>query len=300
MEDFDQYLSGKMDADERRRFEQKIAADPALQAELRVREGLRQLRLEAKVAQAGTARKEWERHRNWWRILVGCAIAGLVGLAIFVWVKKEPLPPKPPSTQRPNQDAAPTTKPSQPTEKEKVAPVLPEKKETKTERQPIAGVQPSNDQLPPPTDFPNLRGEEAGATELKHLLDQIWYAQYPPSGLKLDDAFAETDALLTGREYEKAYGKLQRLERKLPDNDTLRILKGYCLMYMGEGTEALRYLDGVGEQPLPTRYLLEWYRGQCLLLTGDKAGAKAIFERIAADPKHLYQQQGKTALRFLK
>ncbi len=176
----------------------------------------------------------------------------------------------------------------------------PEKKETKTERQPIAGVQPSNDQLPPPTDFPNLRGEEVEATELKNLLDQIWYAQYPPSGLKLDEAFADANALLVGREYGKAYGKLQRLERKLPDNDTLRILKGYCLMYMGEGTEALQYFDGVGEQQLPTQQLLEWYQGQCLLLSGDKAGAMMVFKKIADDPKHLYQQQGKTALRFLK
>ncbi|MBK8561942.1 MAG: hypothetical protein IPN76_00955 [Saprospiraceae bacterium] len=300
MEDFDQYLSGKMDAEGRRRFEQKIATDPALQAELRVREGLRQLRLEAKVAQASTARREWERHRNWRRILVGCAIAGLFGLAVFVWVKKEPLPPTPPATQWPNQEAAPTSEPLQPTDEEEIAPVLPEKKTTEPIQQPIAEAKPNLDQLPPPADFPNLRGEDVEAYELKKLLDQVWYAQYPPAGFKLDGAFEEADALLMGREYEKAYGKLQRLERKLPDNDTLRMMKGFCLMYMGEGTEAIRYFDAVGEQPLPTQQLLEWYRGQCLLLSGKREDALVVFRKIAADPKHSYQRQGKTAVRFLE
>lgn len=300
MEELEQYLSGKLSDEERRRLEEKIATDPALQTELRVREGLRQMRLEAKVAQAGTSRKQWERHRNWRRILMGCTIAGLLGLAIFVWVKKEPLPPTLPSNRWLNQEAAPASEPLQPTDKEEIAPVLPEKKTSKPRLQPIAEAQPSDDQLPPPANLPNLRGEEVEAKELKNLLNQIWYAQYPLSGLKLDAAFADADAHLMGQEYEKAYGKLQRLERKLPDNDTLRILKGHCLMYMGEGIEALRYFDGVGEQPLPTQQLLEWYRGQCLLLAGKREDALVVFRKIAADPKHLYQRQGQKAARLLE
>ncbi len=300
MEDFDKYLSGEMTDGERQRFKQVLAGDPALQTELRVREGLRQLRLQKKVEVVATARKDWERQRNWRRILVGFVLAGLVGLAIFVWVKNEPLPPTSPSTQWPNQEAAPTVDPSQPTEKEEVAPVLPEKKEAKPGRQPIAEAQPSGGSLPPPADFPNLRGEEAAASEMKNLLGQVWYAQYPLSGMKPAEVFAEANALLMGREYEKAYAKLQRLERKLPDSDTLRMMKGFCLMYMGEGTEALRYFDDVGEQPLPTQQLLEWYRGQCLLLSGKREEALVVFRKIAADPKHLYQRQGQQAMKFVE
>lgn len=140
MEDFDKYLNGEMSDGERSRFEQALAGDPALQTELRVREGLRQLRLQKKVDEVAAARKDWEWQRNWRRVLLGCAIAGLVGLAVFVWVSTKETPAAPANTQWPIQEA-PVVKPSQPAEKEEVAPVLPEKKETKQGRQPIAEAQ---------------------------------------------------------------------------------------------------------------------------------------------------------------
>lgn len=293
MEDFDKYLSGQMSEGERRRFEKALDDDPALQAELRVREGLRQLRLEKKLEEVAAARMDRERKRAWRRILWGCAMAGLFGLAIVVWFNTEKTPS---NIQEPVREA-PIMEPSQPVEKEEV---LPEGKGMKPERQPIAAAEPSEEQLTAPQTFPNLRGEEAAATEMKNWLDQIWFAQYPFPEMKPTEVFGEADALLREREYEKAYLKLQRLERQLPDNDTLRILKGYCLMYLGEGAEALRYLDGVGEQPLPLRQLLEWYRGQCLLLSDDKAGALAAFKAMADTPGHGYQRQGRNAVRVLE
>ncbi len=299
MEDFDKYLSGEMSDGERQQFEQALADDPVLQAELQVRVGLRQLRLEKKVREVSTARMAWERKRIWRRILLGFAIAGLFGLAIFIWFNTGKTPPPPSNIQETEQET-PVGDPLQPAEKEKNVPVLPEEKTRKPKRQDIAEAQQSNDQLPAPQVFPNLRGEGAAATEIKNLLDQIWYAQYPPSGMKPTGVFAEADALLMEQEYEKAYAKLQRLERKLPENDTLNILKGYCLMNLGEGTEALRYFGGAEEQPLPVRQLLEWYRGQCLLLSGDKAGALAAFKAIAGNPGHGYQRHSKNAVRILE
>ncbi len=299
MEDFDKYLNGEMSDGERQRFEQALASDPVLRAEVRVREGLRQLRLQKRVDEVAVARKDWERQRNWRRILVGCVLAGLVGLAVFIWVNTKETPPAPANTQWPVQET-PLSEPSQPAEKEDVMPSLPEKKETKPERQPIAEAQPPEGQLPAPQDFPNLRGEEVAASEMKNLLGQVWYAQYPLSGMKPAEVFAEADALLKGQEYEKAYAKLQRLERKLPDSDTLRMMKGFCLMYMGEGTEAIRYFDAVGEQPLPTQQLLEWYRGQCLLLAGKRDDALIVFKKIAAAPKHPYRKQGERAARLIE
>lgn len=283
-----------MSEGERRRFEKALDDDPALQTELRVREGLRQLRLEKKLEEVAAARMDWERKRTWRRILLGCTIAGLFGLAVFVWVNTERTPAPPSNIQEPVQET-PVIEPSQPAEKEAV---LPEEKEVKPERQPIAAAEPSEEQLTAPQTFPNLRGE--AATEMKKWLGQIWFAQYPFPGMKPSEVFGEADALLKGREYEKAYSKLQRLERQVPDNDTLRILKGYCLMYLGEGAEALRYFDGVEEQPLPVRQLLEWYRGQCLLLSGDKAGALAAFKAMADSPGHGYQRQGRNAVRVLE
>ncbi len=299
MEDFEKYLNGEMTEGERRRFELALTDDPVLQAELRVREGLRQLRLQKKVDEVAAARKDLERRGNWRWVMLCCAIAGLVGLAVFVWVKQQAVPPTPPSSQWPTQEA-PAVEPSHQTEKETTAPILPEKKEAKPGRRPIAEAQPSGGSLPPPADLPNLRGEEVEAKELKNLLDQVWYAQYPLQGMKPVEVFAEADTLLMGREYGKAYAKLQRLERKLPDSDTLRILKGYCLMYMGEGADALRYFERIKAPQDPWKPLLEWYRGQCLLLAGRREEALVVFKKIAADPKHLYQSQGKTAVRYME
>lgn len=300
MEDFDQYLNGEMNNGERRRFEQALSADPALQAELRVREGLRQLRLEQKVRQVATDRKGWEHKRNWRRLLLGCALAGLVGLAVFVWVRKEPIPPTPPSSQWPTQET-PAVEPSQPTEKEEVAPTLPEKKEGKPGSQPIAETQLPDDLPLPAYPSPNVRGEEGSEDKAwKALLDQVWYADYPPAGIVPSEAFAQADQLLKSRDFNKAYVRLQRLERNLPASDTLRLLKAYCLMQMGEGAEALGYFEKLEEQQPNWQPHLQWYRGLSLLLTGERAKALAEFKRIAAAPKHPYNKQGERAVGVLE
>lgn len=124
-----------MAADDRRRFEQKIADDPALQTELRVREGLRQIRLEKRSGEVAAARMDWQRKRAWGRILLGCVFAGLVGLAVVVWFNTVKTPP---NIQEPVQET-PFMEPSQPVEKEEV---LPEEKEVEPKRQLIAEAQP--------------------------------------------------------------------------------------------------------------------------------------------------------------
>jgi tetratricopeptide (TPR) repeat protein len=93
---------------------------------------------------------------------------------------------------------------------------------------------------------------------------------------------------------------LQRLERKLPENDTLRLLKGYCLMEMGEGAEALIYFEKLKGKKPDWELTLEWYRGLSSLLTGDKEQAMAIFSKIAAEPRHPYREQSKKAIQVLK
>lgn len=290
MEDFDKYLSGEMNEEERRRFEQAMADDPALQAEWQVWEGLRQLRQEKKVAEVAVARKAWERQRLFRRLLMGCALAGLFVLAVFVFFKNE----KTPTVTAPPGQNAPTEQPVQPTEKEDVEPVLPQKKETK--QAPIAATKPSGNTYP----APNVRGENAGNKAWKALLDQVWHTDYPPAGAVFDEPFGQADQLLKDRDFNKAYVNLQQLERSLPDNDTLCFMKGYCLMQMGEGAEALAYFEKIETPPPAWEPQLQWYRGLSLLLAGEKEKALAAFRGIASAPQHPYRPQSQRAIRLLE
>lgn len=290
-----------MSDDERRKFEGRLANEADLKTELYVREGLSQLRLQKKVEAAAAARKAMKQSRFWRRFIGGLALAGVFALALFVVFKEADLPKtsdSAPAKQAPGQPIQPDMNRLQPAEQAPALPKFPEQKQKKPTQQPIAGV--DQNELPPPAfPGPNIRGENSDNKAWKTLLDQVWYTDYPPAALILADTFAEADQLLKSRDFNKAYVRLQRLERKLPDNDTLRYLKGYCLMEMGEGAEALTYFENI-EAPLPAlEGQLQWYRGLCSLLAGEQQKALAEFKKIAATPKHPYRRQSQRAVALL-
>ncbi|MBC7774715.1 MAG: hypothetical protein H7246_04690, partial [Phycisphaerae bacterium] len=179
-----------------------------------------------------------------------------------------------------------------------VSPQTPSKEpEEKKENGPIA----QNNGLPSPRfPAPNIRGENSENKEWKALLNQVWYTDYPMVDLSSSEPFSKADQSLRTRDFNTAYVQLQRLERKLPENDTLQFLKGYCLLEMGEGAEALRYFSGLEQEHADWSMRLDWYRGLAQLLQGDKQTAKAVFEKIAATPTHTYRKQAGRARQLLK
>ena len=54
---------------------------------------------------------------------------------------------------------------------------------------------------------------------------------------------------------------------KMEANDTLHFLKGYCLLEMGEGGDAIRFFDKIENPPSEWQPNLEWYRALGVLIS---------------------------------
>lgn len=278
MEDYKQYLSENADEAERA-------------AAAQVMEGLSGLRLEAKVQAVAAERAALYRRAFWQRILISVVALVLVaGAAFFIFGKKEAtaLPP-----QQQEQNITPPS--------ENQAPPV-EKTGDKKASEPIAQLRPE-ERLPTPRyPAPNvtmIRGDENENKALKSLLDQLWYTDYPLRGLTVNGAFEKVDIALKKRDFMAAYLELEQLEETRSANDTLRYLKGYCLMEMGEANVALTNFNAVQGRHAAWEAQLQWYRGLALLMVDKRSEALPIFKMIAANTKHLYHRQAEKAAKLV-
>ena len=84
------YIVGRLSDDERRAFEDRLVRDPALadelEASLRIREGLQQLRAQEYFTRAASGRR---RFRLWHPALAALAAAVVAGVALFLWEHRE-------------------------------------------------------------------------------------------------------------------------------------------------------------------------------------------------------------------
>ena len=274
MEEYKQYLNEDADEAERRAAEQ-------------VMEGLAGLRLEAKVRQVAAERAALRRRGFWQRFLISVvALAWVAGAAyLFFGEKETPIVPQ--------QQEQPADQPTS----------LPEKTPDKKENVPIAQVSPgerlSNPRYPAP-DATMIRGDETSNKALKAVLDQIWYTDYPLKGLKVSGPFKQADESLKKRDFNAAYLALGYLETSQPDNDTLRYLKGYCLLEMAEGEEALNYFDPLQGRNAAWEPQLQWYRGLAMLLADKREKAWVLFQKLAKQSQHPYQRQAGKAAGLIK
>jgi len=277
MEDYKQYLSDNADENEHRAAQQ-------------VMDGLNGLRLEAKVGEVAAERAALYRRIFWRRIFITIvALALVAGAAYLFFWKKETPAALPPVLQQQEQYPAPPAEIQTP-------PV--EKTDDKKASKPIA-------QLPPAERLPNprypapeatmIRGDETADKARKALLDQLWYTDYPLTGLKTSQSFTKADESLKKRDFNAAYLELGRLEGQMAQNDTLLYLKGYCLLEMGEGNEALTYFDRLQGRHPAWEPQLQWYRGLAMLLTDEREKALALFKQLETQPKHPYRRQAEKA-----
>lgn len=269
MEGYKQYLNEDADEAERRAAEQ-------------VMEGLVGLRLEAKVQAVAAERAALRKRAVWQRFLISMVALVCIAGAAYLFLREQDTPPAP------QQPAPPTNQPTS----------LPEKTPDKKENGPIAQVSPS-ERLPnpryPAPDVTMIRGDETSNKALKALLDQLWYTDYPLKGVKTGDSVRKADESLKKRDFTTAYLELGRLEAQNAPNDTLHYLKGYCLLEMGEGGEALTYFDPLQSRHAAWEPQLQWYRGLALLLEGKRTEAAALFKQMKAQPKHPYRRQADKA-----
>lgn len=280
MEDYKSYLN-------------EDASESERQSAARVMEGLQGLRLEAKVEAVQAERAERRRRRRIGYLIGVLALALLAGLAYRLAWRQSATPPPMPQQQQQQPPAAPPDSP------------LTEPASPPTPQQPPPPIaQLKADELLPNPDYPApdvtiIRGDEAADKGRKALLDQLWYTGYPLKGLKISSPFEKADESLRKRDFAAAYLELERLEDQMPPNDTLRYLKGYCLLEMGEGEEAETYFSALENPAAAWAPQLDWYLALSKLLADKPDEAAALFRRMAGKAAHPYQLRSQKALGLL-
>lgn len=303
MNDIEKYLDGEMNTEERAAFEVEMEHNPALAKDVaflrQLTEDIQTVELDKRVKQATKNLPSGGRKYStylWWAALI---LAGLLVLTWYFLQKDRAVPQRAisPAVETATVDSLESAPPQawteQPSSEEK-------DKNTNQPSGPFAQIQPkgSNYTTVP---APNLRGQGPKADTIHEaLLNALWFTQYPLPDSQLGKDFQQVDSLLRQRDFSKSYAHLQLLERKMPSNDTLFFLKGYCLLEQGEGGEALRYFDSIKNKNLAGSGLLKWYRGLAFLMVGDDENAKKIFTAIAENPTHNFKPQAQRALKMLE
>ena len=327
--DIEAYLEGGLDANEQAAFEKEISENNELAQEVKLQQMLSgDLKTQLLREHVASALSEdvivTEGAHNQYGDLPRTIIGSLAVLAVaisflFFFNKKETVeaPATPTITQ--TEETPPTETPIPPTIEEeakvpvigtvppeKQNPIKPSKKKSQPTKQkppvknrPIAEAQPLPDLRPPSHPSPQVRGSNEENAERKALLDAVWYTDFPPANAAFDAPLDKAFGLLKERDFTSAYVRLQMLERKMPDNDSLLFLKGYTLLEMGEGVEAFNYFTKINELPTDWQGHIEWYKGLSYLLADDKTQATSVFENIKGQGKHLFQKESAKALELL-
>lgn len=248
------------------------------EAAQKIKRGLLVLHIQEKVKAAAAERAALRRKRIWRWILTAAVLVAVAGAALLFWRT-------PPPTALPSSAPAPETTPPTEETKPQLPTAPPAGQKNAPPPGPIAQVRP-DERLPNPryaAPEVMMRGDDTTGTadDKQTLLNQLWYTNYPLDGLIAEGIFSTADQLLRTRDFPAAYINLQRLERQLPQNDTLRYLKAYCLMEMGQGKEALSYFDALQGHLSAWDAQLAWYRGLSLLQSGQKEAALSTFKQIA-------------------
>lgn len=304
---FEKYLLGEMDTAEKARFEAELAQNPALHeqfeqerafAEMLKNQMLRR-RMEAALAGAGVAPASAPSARPDRRVWL--ALAFFVLLAAWL-VRRQlsaeknqtaPLPqghaPKPTAE-------TPSAAPLPPTgQGEKPLGEQPSERTKTPQNQPIAQA-PSIQ----PHALQNRRGANPARTAWAEVVEKIWYAPLPASPENFGQLFYPAADLLSKEDFTGAFLLLRKIEKNEASNDTLLFLKGYCLMQIWEGREAMLNFEKLAHAPTTWQAELEWYTGLCHLVAGEKQEAVAAFEKVAAQRGHRYRAQAERASKLLR
>jgi tetratricopeptide (TPR) repeat protein len=295
--DIESYLDGQLSDDELKAFQQEMQENPAfaraVEQQRIISQHLRNQLLRAHVTAVLKERPPTGPARKWWLLGGTLLLLLVVFLLVFPQTRKDA--PVPGETKKEIQPTAPGNL----TPENVPGNPAPEPAPQSRPSQPIAANRPSGLRAP---DYPapNIRGQQDGNSAWQKTLDQLWFTQFPPQNTRFNAPFSEVAQLLAARDFPNAFVELEILEQQQAQNDTLRLLKAYCLLEMGEGAEALRYYDQLeGREPQWNAYL-EWHRTLGLLATGEPKKALPKFRKMANTPGHPFQKQSLRALEVLK
>lgn len=327
--DIEAYLESELSQKELQAFEQEMQQNKELAQEVQLQKVLAgDLKTQLLREHITAALSEGAGHLEndqpsgslpWTTILGGLAVLLTAIAFLFLFNQKEttetPTTIPDPVTQQEDPPTTETVPPSSTDEKTKepiTEPVPPkedkpapakkkEKKKTQPQKPPvkksypIAEAKPLPDLRPPSHPSPQVRGGSEEDTEHKALLDAVWYTDFPPANTTFEAPLDKSFDLLKERDFTSAYVRLQMLERKMPDNDSLFFLKGYTLLEMGEGVEAFNYFNKIKQPPADWQAHIDWYKGLAYLLAKDPTQAATVFGTIKEKEKHPFQQQSSKA-----
>ena len=297
--DIEAFLDGSLTPAELEEFNMEMHRNPAFAKQVEARrewDGHLRTQLLREQVKAVLSEKPQTGRPQRWTWLAGIVLLIVLTGGLLYWLNKPanlPTAPVPPSN---TEQKTETPTPTQPTPDEK-QPDTDQKREkaADTPRRPIA-----SDLPPPEFTAPTDRGQNKDTRAWKTLLDQVWYTKFPPENTRFNAPFTEAAQLLIKRDFTAAFVQLEIQERQQTENDTMRFLKGYCLLEMGEGADALRYLEQLEEHQPGWKAQLQWYRGLALLLTGEAQKAMPQFREIANTPGHPFRVQSQKALELLE
>lgn len=321
MEKFDitSYLDGEMSGDEKIAFEAEMNKDPDFAEEVDFMKHLSSdLNMEllreqvtGALAEDGNGGQDGNKSNKtkWLGGLLGIAF---LAVALFFFIgddKKEMEPPVVeekvvwPNAPKTNIEEKENTKKEEaiPENKKEQKTTPPQKKEKPSRI--IAENKPAPNLMPPSYPAPNLqnvRGSENKNVELKNTLDQIWYMDFPPEGTAFNAPFDKAGKLLAERDFTKAYVRLNLLERKHPENDTLNFMKGYCLLELGQGEEALSYLEKNNTESKNWKEYIEWYKAISHLSNSNDEEGIIILKKISGAPSHYFNSKSKKAIELIE
>ncbi len=131
-------------------------------------------------------------------------------------------------------------------------------------------------------------------------LDQVWYVNYPLNDLEAGEAFPVIDSLLRNRNFTRAFITISRAERSVVDSDTLAYLKGYTMLQLGRGPEAVAALESITVPPTGWEREMTWLRALGHCLADDRDAALALLQELTVSEEGLYQREAAKALELLK
>lgn len=307
MKDFDitAYIENSLEGAELEAFEKELQQNPDFAREVKLQQQLAEdIEMQGIRNAVSSALTEKDKGKGQFNGIIW-GLGGLVALIIglFFYFQNGPSKDIPganlPAIQDAPEENTPPSSPEAPIIEEKTT-TIPKKEEPSEEVEATGPIASAAELSPPLYPSPSLRGNQAENESWKALLDQLWYTEYPPADMQFGTPFEKIDTLLKERNFTQAYIRLQVLERKMAQNDTLRFLKGYCLLELSQGAEALSYWEGLDLRQASLKKHLEWYRGLAALISGQRTEAIEQFKTIAANARQPFQKQAKKALALLE
>lgn len=114
-----------------------------------------------------------------------------------------------------------------------------------------------------------------------------------------NERFTSVTDLLKEKNTTDAFVQLYMLKRQSPENDTFAYLKGYCLLEMRDGAQALEYFNKIKNKSNWSENI-DWYRSLAYLINSENEKAVKEVELITENKNHLFYRDAERLLDMIQ